>query len=274
MVEVQGLVKSFPGPEGELVVLDGLDLSVAEGRFLAVVGPSGCGKTTLLRIIAGLESPTRGQVLVDGRPVRGASPQVGLVFQQYALLPWRTTLGNVELGLELRGLPKPQRRRQARQYLQAFGLAGFEDRYPHQLSGGMQQRVAIARTLILEPRLVLMDEPFGSLDSQTRNQMQEFLLTVWQRRRDTIVFVTHNVDEAVFLADEIAVLSPRPARVLQRFSVDTPRPRDRTSPEHNAVRRAVLELLRQHQTQRAHPANGGGKGTCESRPRPPAPGIG
>jgi len=182
-------------------------------------------------------------VLLDGRPVSGPSARVGLVFQQYALLPWRTCLGNVELGLEMAGQGAAARRREAMGYLEAFGLAEFAGRYPHQLSGGMQQRVAIARTLILGPELVLMDEPFGSLDSQTRNALQEFLLQVWSGRGDTILFVTHNVDEAVFLSDEVLVLSARPARVLGRFVIDEPRPRDRTSQASNAVRREILGLL-------------------------------
>lgn len=245
-LELKGLAKTFPaqGNGSEVEVLSGFDLNLEHGRFLSVVGPSGCGKTTLLRIIAGLEPASRGEVLLDGQPVRSASPETGLVFQQYALFPWRTTLENIEVGLQFKGVEPARRRQKAMEYVEAFGLTGFEDRYPKDLSGGMQQRVAIARTLIMQPKLVLMDEPFGSLDSQTRNNMQEFLLGIWEKRRDTIIFVTHNVDEAVFLSEEVLVLSPRPARRLTSFAVDAPRPRDRTSAECNQLRKTILDVLR------------------------------
>jgi len=245
-LELKGLAKTFPaqGNGGEVDVLSGFNLKLDHGRFLSLVGPSGCGKTTLLRIIAGLEPASRGEVLLDGEPVRSASPQMGMVFQQYALFPWRTTLQNIEVGLQFKGVEPELRRREAMEYVEAFGLSGFEHRYPKDLSGGMQQRVAIARTMIMQPKLVLMDEPFGSLDSQTRNNMQEFLLNIWEKRRDTIIFVTHNVDEAVFLSEEVLVLSRRPARTLASFPVDAPRPRDRTSAECNQLRKIVLDVLR------------------------------
>lgn len=227
----------------ERLLLDQVSLAINSGDRVGLIGVNGSGKTTLLRIIAGLERASRGQVLLEGRPLEGGSPAVGLVFQEYALFPWRTTVENIEAGLEFKGVDARTRRRAALEYVRAFGLEGFEHRYPRELSGGMQQRVAIARTLIMEPRLVLMDEPFGSLDSQTRNGLQEFLLEVWEQRRDTIIFVTHNVDEAVFLSDEILVLSRRPARVLGRFPVEASRPRDRTSNECNRLRREVLALL-------------------------------
>lgn len=245
-LELKDLAKTFPakGNGKEVEVLSGFNLKLDHGRFLSLVGPSGCGKTTLLRIIAGLEPASRGEVLLDGLPVRSASPQMGLVFQQYALFPWQTTLQNIEMGLRFKGIDPARRRREAMEYVEAFGLAGFEDRYPKDLSGGMQQRVAIARTLIMQPKLVLMDEPFGSLDSQTRNNMQEFLLDIWEKRRDTIIFVTHNVDEAVFLSEEVLVLSRRPARALASFPVNAPRPRDRTGAECNQLRKIVLDVLR------------------------------
>ncbi len=250
-LELQDIYKSFPAESGGevLEVLGGISAGLERGRFVSLIGPSGCGKTTLLRIIAGLEPASRGRVLLGGQPLSGPSRRVGLVFQQYALMPWRTTLGNIEMGLEMAGQGREERRAAAREYVEAFGLAGFENSYPHQLSGGMQQRVAIARTLILQPELVLMDEPFGSLDSQTRNALQEFLLSVWRQRQDTIVFVTHNVDEAVFLSDEVLVLSRRPARVVARFSVEAPRPRDRTSRASNQVRREILSVLKEQQEQ-------------------------
>lgn len=226
-----------------LPILVDINFRVEDGQFLSIVGPSGCGKTTLLRIIAGLESPSKGHVLIDGTMVEGRDSRIGLVFQENGLFPWRTALQNIEFGLEVLRIRKKARQTTAMEYLHAFGLEGFEDRYPSELSGGMKQRVAIARTLIINPKVVLMDEPFCFLDSQKRNSMQNFLLKVWSEKKDTIVFVTHNVDEAVFLGDKILVLSERPARVLRTVDVDLPRPRDRTSSEANAVRREVLNLL-------------------------------
>ena len=229
---------------GESVhVLDNLQHRIENGRFISIVGPSGCGKTTLLRIIAGLEKASAGKVLLDGKELIQGTQEVGLVFQEYALFPWRTTFKNIEMGLEIKGVDKEKRRSTAMEYIRTFDLSGFENRYPKELSGGMKQRVAIARTLIMNPRVVLMDEPFGSLDSQTRNAMQEFLLRIWQKRTDTIVFVTHNVDEAVFLSDEIVVLSKRPAKIIKILKVEYPRPRDRTSEECNNIRRDVLRVL-------------------------------
>jgi NitT/TauT family transport system ATP-binding protein len=239
------LSKTFPGRrEGESVhVLDRIQYRIENGRFISIIGPSGCGKTTLLRIIAGLEKASAGEVVLDGEGMVQGSEDVGMVFQEYALFPWRTTLGNIEMGLEIRGVDKEKRRSTAMEYVKSFDLSGFENRYPRELSGGMKQRVAIARTLIMNPRVVLMDEPFGSLDSQTRNGLQEFLLRIWQKRADTIIFVTHNVDEAVFLSDQIVVLSKRPARIIKILEVESSRPRDRTSGECNKIRRDVLKIL-------------------------------
>jgi NitT/TauT family transport system ATP-binding protein len=239
------LSKTFPGKGlGESVhVLENVQYRVENGRFISIIGPSGCGKTTLLRIIAGLEKASAGKVLLDGEELVQGSEAVGLVFQEYALFPWRTTLQNIEMGLEIKGVDREKRHSIAMEYIKMFNLSGFENRYPRELSGGMKQRVAIARTLIMNPRVVLMDEPFGSLDSQTRNAMQEFLLRIWVKRADTIIFVTHNVDEAVFLSDQIVVLSRRPARIVKILEVGLPRPRDRTSWECNEVRRDVLHIL-------------------------------
>ncbi len=244
-LELSGLTKTFLGKSQseDVQVLDHLQLRIENGQFVSIVGPSGCGKTTLLRIIAGLEKASTGKVFLDGKELVEGSEDVGMVFQEYALFPWRTTLQNIEMGLEIRGVEKEKRRLSAMEYIKNFSLEGFGDRYPRELSGGMKQRVAIARTLIMNPRVVLMDEPFGSLDSQTRNSLQEFLLGVWERRRDTILFVTHNVDEAVFLSDRILVLSKRPTRITNICDVDLQRPRDRTSPEHNRLRREVLRAL-------------------------------
>jgi len=244
-LEILELSKTFSGrvPEESVHVLEKIQYRVENGRFISIIGPSGCGKTTLLRIIAGLEKTSTGKVLLDGKELVQGSEAVGMVFQEYALFPWRTTLQNIEMGLEIRGVDKEERRSTAMDYIKNFDLSGFENRYPRELSGGMKQRVAIARTLVMNPRVVLMDEPFGSLDSQTRNAMQEFLLRIWQKRADTIIFVTHNVDEAVFLSDEIVVFSKRPARIIKILKIDYPRPRDRTSEECNHTRRDVLRIL-------------------------------
>jgi NitT/TauT family transport system ATP-binding protein len=229
---------------GESVhVLENLQHRIENGRFVSIIGPSGCGKTTLLKIIAGLERASSGRVLLDDKELVQGSEEIGLVFQEYALFPWRTTLQNIEMGLEIKGVDKEKRRSTAMEYINMFNLGGFEHRYPKELSGGMKQRAAIARTLVMNPRVVLMDEPFGSLDSQTRNGLQEFLLGIWERRRDTILFVTHNVDEAVFLSDQIIVLSKRPARIVKTFEVRLQRPRDRTGQECNDIRREVLKVL-------------------------------
>jgi NitT/TauT family transport system ATP-binding protein len=246
------LSKTFPSKGlGESVhVLENIQHRVENGRFVSIIGPSGCGKTTLLRIIAGLEKASAGKVLLDGKELAQGTEEVGLVFQEYALFPWRTTLQNIEMGPEIKGVDKEKRRSKAMEYIKMFNLSGFENRYPRELSGGMKQRVAIARTLIMNPRVVLMDEPFGSLDSQTRNGLQEFLLRIWQKRADTIIFVTHNVDEAVFLSDQIIVLSKRPARIVKTFEVGLPRPRDRTGQECNEIRRDVLKILEEEMRRR------------------------
>ncbi len=244
-LELLGLSKTFLGQDGResVRVLEDIQFQIENGQFVSIVGPSGCGKTTLLRIIAGLEKASTGKVLLDGKELVQGSEEVGLVFQEYALFPWRTTLQNIEMGLEIKGIEKEIRRFMAMEYIKTFDLNGFGNRYPRELSGGMKQRVAIARTLIMNPRLVLMDEPFGSLDSQTRNALQEFLLRIWEKRGDTILFVTHNVDEAVFLSDQVLVLSKRPARINETFEIGLARPRDRTSPECNQIRRSILQVM-------------------------------
>jgi NitT/TauT family transport system ATP-binding protein len=244
-LEILGISKTFAGrnPGESVHVLENLQHRIENGRFVSIIGPSGCGKTTLLRIIAGLERASSGRVLLDDKELVQGSEEIGLVFQEYALFPWRTTLQNIEMGLEIKGVDKEKRRSTAMEYINMFNLGGFEHRYPKELSGGMKQRAAIARTLVMNPRVVLMDEPFGSLDSQTRNGLQEFLLGIWGRRKDTILFVTHNVDEAVFLSDQIIVLSRRPARIVKSFEVRLQRPRDRTGQECNDIRREVLKVL-------------------------------
>jgi NitT/TauT family transport system ATP-binding protein len=238
-LHVSGLVKRF----GATSVLDGIDLELRKGTFASVVGPSGCGKTTLVRILAGLEPASGGTVCLAGEAVVRPAPRVGVVFQEHALFPWRTALENVELGLEFAGVPGKTRRAAAREMLRAFGLAGCESRYPGQLSGGMRQRVALARTLVTGPELLLMDEPFNALDPRARAGVQRFLLQLWQERRDTVLFVTHSLDEAVLLSDEVIVLSPAPARVLDVVHLDLPRPRDPAGLAESVMRKRLLAQL-------------------------------
>ncbi len=243
-IKVKNLRKVFMTRDANNVVaLDDVSFSVREGEFVCIVGPSGCGKTTLLRIIAGLERPTSGSVTLDGKPVSAPGKDRCMVFQEYALFPWRTVLKNITFGLENLKIPKDERLRIAKRYIELVGLQSFEERYPHELSGGMRQRVGIARALAIEPEVLLMDEPFGSLDAQTRNMLQMELLEIWSKTQKTILFVTHSVDEAVFLADKIVVLSARPAVVKEILEVDLGRMRDRTSLEFNEIRSKVLKIL-------------------------------
>lgn len=229
MVEIQRVSKTFHKVVKEKTIevraLSEVDLSIRDKEFLSVIGPSGCGKTTLLKIIDGLIPSDGGQVLIDGKKVTSPGPDRALVFQTFALLPWRTVLGNVEFSLELRGVAKEERARLARVYLERVGLSEFEHHYPHELSGGMQQRAGLARALAVNPLILLMDEPFGSVDAQTRQLLQEELLELWQREQKTVIFVTHSMDEAVYLSDRVAIMTPRPGRVVEVLNVPLPRPR-------------------------------------------------
>lgn len=228
-------------------VLHEVSLDAAPGEFICLLGPSGCGKSTLLGALAGHLQPARGSLRLDGQAIDGPDPQRGLVFQQHTLFPWKTVLDNVAYGLKMKGVPRAQREQEARTLLGLVGLAGFEQRYPRELSGGMQQRVEIARVLINHPRVLLMDEPFGALDALTRARMQELLLDLWTRMRTTIVFVTHDIDEALFLADRVLILSPRPGRIVEELSVGFERPRHAgllTQPDFVALKRRCLQLLR------------------------------
>ena len=230
----------------ELLALDGVTLEVDRGEFLAVIGPSGCGKTSLLLLVNGLLQPTSGRVVFSGRPVEGPSRDRVLVFQDFGLLPWRSVLRNVELGLELQRLPAGERRAIARHFIRRVGLSAYESYFPLQLSGGMRQRVGLARALAVDPQMLLMDEPFGALDAQTRQLMGVELLKIWENDRKTILFVTHDIDEAIFLADRIAIMSARPARVLDVLSIALPRPREfpmRNSPEFADYRRRIWQHL-------------------------------
>jgi NitT/TauT family transport system ATP-binding protein len=216
-------------------------MGVKEGEFTCVVGPSGCGKTTLLRIIAGLETADEGDVYIDGEIANEPSPAKGMVFQEFALFPWRTVLKNVEFGLEYKGIPAEEQEKIAEKYLKLVNLAGWGDKYPYELSGGMKQRVAIARALANDPKILLMDEPFGALDAQTRNILQKELLDVWEGTRKTIVFVSHNIDEATYLADRVIVLTARPGRIKNVHDVKLPRPRDRMGHGFLNTRKEILD---------------------------------
>ncbi|MER9297909.1 ABC transporter ATP-binding protein [Mesorhizobium sp. M0621] len=230
-----------------VTVLDGVDLSIRKGEFITLVGPSGSGKSVLLDIIGGLTQATDGDVQLDGRRITRPDPKTGYVFQQYALFPWRTALANIEYALEVRGVAKAERAATAHHLLALFGLAGFEDRFPNQLSGGMQQRVAIARALASNPEVLLMDEPFAALDQQTRELLQGELLRIWGKIKTTVIFVTHSIDEAIFLADRVVVMTARPGTVKEIIDIDLPRPRDgdiRASAEFNTYRARVWDVLR------------------------------
>jgi NitT/TauT family transport system ATP-binding protein len=223
---VEGVRVSYPTQGEELVALENISLTVAPGEFVCLVGPSGCGKTSLLRVVAGLLLPDHGTVWLDGEPMTAPRRQVGIVFQQANLMPWRTALGNVLLPLEVSGVHRADASRRAEKVIELVGLSGFSNAYPSDLSGGMAQRVAIARALAHDPGVLLLDEPFGSLDALTRERMGWELLRIWQDQRKTVLMVTHSVPEAVFLSDRVLVLSPRPGTIAARVSVDLPRPRE------------------------------------------------
>jgi NitT/TauT family transport system ATP-binding protein len=230
VIEIVGVSKTFEDVEGELggsvVAIRRVDLQVRKGEFVSLLGPSGCGKSTLLDIIGGLERATTGSVAINGSAINGPDDRMAMVFQQTSSLPWRTVLENVELGLEIRGVPKDVRRTKAQAMLELVGLQGFENKYPSQLSGGMNQRVAIARALTLDPEILLMDEPFGALDEQTRRLMGMELLRIWSRTGKSIVFVTHSIGEAIQLSDRIMLMSARPSTIREEISVPLPRPRN------------------------------------------------
>jgi len=243
IISFKHLSKVFTKDRGEIRALDDFNLDVRKGEFVCLLGPSGCGKTTVLRIIAGLENATGGGVSLHGKNVTSGGPDRGMVFQEFALFPWRTVRKNIEFGLEVKGVPESERSKTSSQLIELVGLTGFEDAHPNELSGGMKQRVGIARALANEPAVLLMDEPFGSLDAQTRNLMQKELLRIWSATGKTVLFVTHSVDEAVFLADRIVVMTARPGKVREDIPVGLPRPRDRTSREFIEVRGRVLAEL-------------------------------
>jgi NitT/TauT family transport system ATP-binding protein len=252
MLEVKQLSKVFfehndPRKPG-LVALHNVSFSVRNKEFVCLLGPSGCGKTTLIRVVAGLIRPDRGEIRVDGKAVTAPGRDRCMVFQQFGLLPWRTVLGNVEFGLEIEGIARDERQKVAREYLALVGLAGFEDYYPHQISGGMQQRVGIARALSKQPDILLMDEPFGAVDAQTREQLQEELLKIWAKTNNTVIFVTHSIDESIYLSDRVIIMQSRPGRIKEEVKIDLPRPRwegdVKADPRFAELRAAIRESLR------------------------------
>lgn len=247
-LSIENVGKIFSTKNGDVMALDQTSFSVAEGEFVTILGPSGCGKSTILRVVAGLEEPTSGKVFLDGKAIKGPGPDRGMVFQSYTLYPWLTVEDNISFGLQLKGMSKQACKEIAGHYLELIGLQGFEKHYPIQLSGGMKQRVAIARALANDPKILLMDEPFGALDAQTRAIMQEILLKVWEESRKTILFITHDVEEAIFLGDSIYVMTARPGRLKKNIKVPLPRPRDyhhKSSAEFLDLKQELLELIRE-----------------------------
>ncbi|TAN02067.1 MAG: ABC transporter ATP-binding protein [Rhizobiaceae bacterium] len=246
---VEKVSRRFPGVRGGAPVqaLMPVDLSVAEKDFITILGPSGCGKSTLLRIVAGLDHPSEGRVLLDGRELKGPGRDRGMVFQSYTLFPWLTVAENIAFGLREKGMPEARRKEIVANYMQLVGLKGFENHWPKQLSGGMQQRTAIARALANDPEILLLDEPFGALDNQTRGLMQELLLGIWERERKTVLFVTHDIEEAIFMASRVIVMSARPGRIKSDVTVDLPHPRSytiKTSPEFSEFKARLTEEIR------------------------------
>jgi ABC-type nitrate/sulfonate/bicarbonate transport system ATPase subunit len=246
LIVVEGVTKRYLSSSGPVEALHDVSLSVEEGAFCTLIGPSGCGKSTLLGMLGGLVAPDRGRLLVDGRPVTGPDPRrVATVFQEAGLFPWRTALQNVEFGLELQGVPAERRRKTATELLGPLGLAGFAEKYPRELSGGMKQRVAIGRALALDAKILLMDEPFGALDEQTRVLMGEWLLDVWRRTRKTVIFVTHSLHEALFLSTRVAVMTARPGRIKTALDLTMEYPRSMESSEMVALRAKLWSEIRE-----------------------------
>jgi nitrate ABC transporter ATP-binding subunit len=246
ILTIRGVTERFAVGDGEVEALAPVDLTIPKGEFVCLIGASGCGKSTLLRIVAGFEEPTTGDVSIDGKAVTGPGSDRGMVFQDYALFPWMTVRENISFGPRQRQLPREDIAKTTGEFIRMVGLERFADRYPNQLSGGMKQRVAIARVLANNANILLMDEPFGALDALTREQLQHELLQIWKRTGVTTIFVTHSVEEAVLLADRVLVMSAGPGRIDSDFRIDLARPRDVSSPEFNALRRDVARRLTSH----------------------------
>lgn len=247
-LEIKDVGKIFKTKSGDTTALEKTSFTVEDGEFVTILGPSGCGKSTILRIVAGLEESNSGQVLLDGQEINGPGPDRGMVFQSYTLYPWLTVKENITFGLKLKGVSQKERDDLARHYLQLIGLEGFEKHYPIQLSGGMKQRVAIARALANDPKILLMDEPFGALDAQTRTIMQEVLLKAWEESKKTILFITHDVDESIFLADSVYVMTARPGRLKKKIPITLDRPREfsmKSTVEFGNYKEELLSLIRE-----------------------------
>ena len=249
LLVLKAVSRVFPGMRQSepTRALEPIDFAVDEADFVTILGPSGCGKSTLLRIVAGLDKPTGGEVLLDGQPVTGPGSERGMVFQSYTLFPWLTVADNIAFGLREKGMPANERRAVVEEWIGQVGLKGFEHHYPKMLSGGMQQRTAIARALANEPKILLLDEPFGALDNQTRALMQELLLSVWEQHKKTVLFVTHDIEEAIFMGNRVAVMTARPGRLKSITPIDLPHPRHytmKTSPEFSALKARLVEEIR------------------------------
>ncbi|MCC6466858.1 MAG: ABC transporter ATP-binding protein [Alphaproteobacteria bacterium] len=249
-LRVEEVARTFPGVRGgpPTVALQPTDIEVADNDFITILGPSGCGKSTLLRIVAGLDRPSSGRVVLDGKPVTGPGRDRGMVFQSYTLFPWLSVADNIAFGPRERGVPKPEQDALVARYVERVGLKGFEHHYPKMLSGGMQQRTALARALANDPAILLLDEPFGALDNQTRALMQELLLGIWEADRKTVLFVTHDIEEAIFMANRVAVMSARPGRIKTDLRIDLPHPRHytiKTTPEFAAYKARLTDEIRE-----------------------------
>jgi len=243
IIEINNVSKVFGNGDSQVRALNNIDLQIRKGDFTMLLGPSGCGKTTLLNLLAGFDTPTAGEILLDGQPVKQPGPDRGFVFQDYALFPWKTVIKNIMFGLTLNGHSRADAREIAQHHVEMVGLSGFENAYTHTLSGGMRQRVGIARALAYDPKVLLMDEPFGALDAQTRTHMQEALIEIWEQTRKTVVFVTHSVAEAVVLGDRVVVMQAQPGEIREVVEIDAPRPRDETDESFGDLRRTLLGLL-------------------------------
>ena len=246
-IEARNVFKTYESRDGNVVALQDVSLEVTDSEFVSILGPSGCGKSTLLRILDGLTNADSGQVLMDGKPIDKPTQERGFVFQSFNLFPWRTVRGNIEFGMEVRRASKSERQAMSQRLIELVGLTGFERRYPYELSGGMQQRVGIARALAIDPAVLLMDEPFGALDAQTREDMQDELLRIWAQSRKTVLFVTHSIEEAIYLSDRVIIMTPRPGRILAVIDVPFERPRSeshRTLPQFSALRHDIHSRLK------------------------------
>lgn len=246
-ITLKNVKKDFITGKGDKVAaLGNVNLSVPESEFVCILGPSGCGKSTLLRIIAGLESATEGEVIYRGKPITGAHKEIGMVFQNYSLMPWLNVRDNIALGLGFAGIGKKERLERAEYYMEMIHMQEFAKAFPYELSGGMQQRVAIARALANDPDVLLMDEPFGALDAYTRIVLQQELLSIWEKHKKTILFVTHSVDEAIYLADRVIFMAPKPSRIEKEFLIDMPRIRQRNNPRYGELTEEMLALFEKH----------------------------